>query len=289
MAMTCLRIHAYVLSWDREAIAAVNWTIAPYWYGVAAIAGLGAGVLVNLAADRVVGDEEPPWHAGACRSCGAALPSARLVPLRNVAASRRTCAACGTRASLRRPLIELALALLFPLLLAHLASPEAAGDTLQSVHLAPVGIFAVEAIATAVLAFIFAVDLEHHLILDISIYPTAAGLLLVALLFDHKAFAGMLFGVVICGGLFLLLYLAGYVIYRTEALGFGDVKLAVLIGLLTGWPGVTTALVIAALVGAAVSVLVLGLGSATSRTFIPYGTALAAGAVAALLFAPPLW
>lgn len=257
--------------------------IAPFWYGIAAVAGLGAGVLVNYAADRVMGDEEPPWRAGACRKCGAELPGARLVPALNFAASRRTCVACGTRASLRGPLLGAALVLLFPLLLAHLASPE------DVVHLAPLGIFAVESGATAALAFIFAVDLEHHLILDISIYLPAACLLLVALVFDHKAFAGMLFGVVICGGLFLLLYIAGYVIYRTEALGFGDVKLAVLIGLLTGWPGVTTALVIAALMGAAVSVLLLGLGSATSKTFIPYGTALAAGAVAAFLFAPPLW
>ncbi|MGH2516342.1 MAG: prepilin peptidase [Ktedonobacterales bacterium] len=263
----------------------MNFDVAPYWYGAAAIAGLGAGVLVNFAADRIAGDEEPPWRAGACRTCGAELPAARIVPLLNLAASRRACAACGARASLRRPLLEVMLTLLFPLLLAHLASPDSGGI----VHLAPVGIFAIEAVATAVLAFIFAVDLEHHLILDISVYPTVAGLLLVALLFDHKAFAGMLFGVVICGGLFLLLYVAGYVIYHTEALGFGDVKLAVLIGLLTGWPGVTTALVIAALLGAAVSVLLLGLGSATGRTFIPYGTALAAGAVAALLFAPPLW
>jgi leader peptidase (prepilin peptidase)/N-methyltransferase len=262
----------------------VNLDVAPYWYGVTAIAGLGVGVLVNLAADRVVGDEEPPWRAGACRKCGASLPAARVAPLLNFAASRRTCATCGTRASLRRPLIEVTLAALFPLLLAHLASPDGG-----IVYLAPLGIFAVEAAATAVLAFIFVVDLEHHLILDISVYPTVASLLLVALLFDHKAFAGMLFGVVICGGLFLLLYIAGYVIYRTEALGLGDVKLAVLIGLLIGWPGVTTALVIAALVGAAISVLLLGLGSATGRTFIPYGTALVAGAVAALLFAPPLW
>ncbi|HLJ81493.1 MAG TPA: prepilin peptidase, partial [Ktedonobacterales bacterium] len=79
--------------------------VAGYWYGVAAIVGLGAGVLVNLAADRVVGDEEPPWRAGACRKCGADLPSARIVPLLNFAASRRTCVVCGTRASLRSPLI----------------------------------------------------------------------------------------------------------------------------------------------------------------------------------------
>lgn len=261
----------------------MNLDIAPFWYGAAALAGFGAGMLANYCADRVAGDEDPPWRAGACRKCGAGLPSARFVPLLSFAAIRRACRACGTQASLRRPLLEVMLAALFPLLLAHLASPE--GIT----HLAPVAIFAVEAAATTILAFIFAVDLEHHLIFDISIYPTALGLALIALFFDHKAFAGMLVGAIICGVLFLLLYLLGFVIYHTEALGFGDVKLAMLIGMLTGWPGVTTALFIAALVGAAISVLLLGLGSATARTFIPYGTALAAGAVAAFLFAPPLW
>ena len=273
-------VRASVVS---KAVAAVHLDIAPFWYGIAAIAGLCAGILVNYGADRVKGDEEPPWRASACRKCGASLPSTRLIPLLNFSPSRRACQCCGTRASLRRPLLEVTLAILFPLLLAHLATPESV------VHLAPAAIFAVEALSTALLAFIFAVDLEHHLILDLSIYPTAAGVLLVALFFDHKAFAGMLFGVIICGGLFLLLYIAGYLIYRTEALGFGDVKLAILIGLLTGWPGVTTVLVIATLIGAAVSILLLGLGTATSRTFIPYGTALTAGTVAAFLLAPPLW
>jgi leader peptidase (prepilin peptidase)/N-methyltransferase len=140
-----------------------------------------------------------------------------------------------------------------------------------------------------VLAFVFAVDLEHHLILDVALYPAALLLLLVALLFDHKAFAGMLFGVVLCGGLFLLFYGLGYLLYRQEALGFGDVKLAAFIGLLVGWPAVIQTLVLAALFGAAVGVLLLGLGSATRRTYIPYGVFLAVGGVLALLLAPPFW
>lgn len=252
-------------------------------YVAVTLAGLGLGVAANLLADRVVGDEEPPWRSADCRKCGASLPSSRYIPLANLWPRGRACVHCGHPASWRRPVIELALAVIFPLLLAHLLDPESAA------RLNPGAIFAIDAIGSAVLAFIFAVDLEHHLILDVSVLPPALVLLLVALFFDHKALAGMLFGVVVCGGLFLLFYGLGFLIYRQEALGLGDVKLAVLIGLLVGWPAIIQAVVFAAIFGAAVSVLLLGMGNATRRTFIPYGVFLALGAVVALLVTPPYW
>jgi leader peptidase (prepilin peptidase)/N-methyltransferase len=252
-------------------------------YLATALAGLAIGMAVNAVADLVRGDEAPPWRAAHCHKCGKPLPAARTVPIVSLRADRRRCLACGQSASLRRPALELALAAVLPLLLAHLVAPESAA------RLSPWAIFAIDALGCAVLAFVFAVDLEHHLILDVTMYPSYALLALAALFFDHKAFAGMLFGVVVCGGLFLLLYGIGFLLYRQEALGFGDVKLAVLVGILVGWPGVLTALVLAALFGASVSVLLLGIGTATRRTFIPYGVFLALGAVLALLLTPPFW
>jgi leader peptidase (prepilin peptidase)/N-methyltransferase len=252
-------------------------------YLAAMLAGLGLGMAVNLLADAVEGDEEPPWRAATCAKCGVPLPASRLMPIANVWAARRRCPDCGTTASLRRPALELALAALLPLLLAHVTAPE------NAARLAPWAIFLIDAAGCVALAFVFAVDLEHHLILDIALYPAAAVLLAVALLFDHKAFAGMLFGVVLCGGLFLLFYVLGFLLYHQEALGFGDVTLAVLVGLLVGWPGVITALVLAALFGAAVSVLLLGMGTATRHTFIPYGVFLAGGTALTLLLVVPFW
>jgi leader peptidase (prepilin peptidase) / N-methyltransferase len=252
-------------------------------YLAVTLLGLVCGVAVNALADQVAGDEEPPWQAATCRKCGEPLRAARSIPLLSLSRSRRACASCGQVASLRRPALEIALAAVFPLLLAHLWEPASA------TRLSPWALFAIDAASCAVLAFVFAVDLEHHLILDVALYPPALGLLLVALLFDHKAFAGMLFGVVLCAGLFLLFYSLGFLLYRQEALGFGDVKLAAFIGLVVGWPAVIQTLMLAALFGAAVSVLLLGLGSATRATFIPYGVFLAVGAVLALLLAAPFW
>jgi prepilin signal peptidase PulO-like enzyme (type II secretory pathway) len=178
--------------------------------------------------------------------------------------------------------LELALGLLVPALALHLI----AGGPGRLPLWASVGLGAV---ALGALAFIFAVDLEHRLIFDLSIILPMALALGVALAFDRKALMGMLFGALVCGGLFLLFYGLGFLLYHQEALGFGDVKLAALVGVLAGWPGLLTALVVAAFAGAGGSVLLLGLGSATRKTYIPFGIFLALGAGAALITAAPVW
>jgi len=264
-------------------LAALPVAPAAALYLAVTIAGLLIGVAVNALADRVWGVDAPLRRAGDCAKCGAAPPASRYSPLLNVVPRRRACMRCGHVASPRRPFVEVGLAILFPLLLARVLDPG------SQARLAPWGVFLIDAAVATALAFIFAVDLEHRIILDMSVYPVAAGLLLVALLFDHKALAGMLFGVVLCGGLFLLLYGVGWLLYRQEALGFGDVKLAALIGLAVGWPASVTALVLGSLLGAAASMLLLGLGTASRRTFIPFGIFLVAGAVLALLLTPPFW
>jgi leader peptidase (prepilin peptidase)/N-methyltransferase len=245
--------------------------------------GLGAGVAVNALADRVAGDEEPPWRAADCLACRKPLPAARLAPLVGAFLLHRKCPACGAALSLRRPLVDVGLAVAFPLLLAHAASLSA------PLHLAPQLLWLVDALVLTALALTFVVDLEHHLILDIVVYPVAAGLLAVALAFDHKALAAMAVGALLCGGLFLLFYFVGLLLYGQEALGFGDVKLAALMGLAVGWPDIISAITLCALIGAAASLVLLGTGRVTSKSFIPFGTFLSLGAALALLGGTPLW
>lgn len=257
--------------------------LAALFYLGTALLGLGAGVGVNALADRVAGDEEPPWRSGDCHACRKPLPAQRLVPVAGIFLLGRRCPACGAGLSLRRPLVDAGLALAFPLLLAHAAAPGAV------LRLAPQLLWVVDAAVLTALALTFVVDLEHHLILDIVVYPVAAGLVGVALAFDHKALASMAIGALICGGLFLLFYLLGFLLYGQEALGFGDVKLAALMGLAVGWPDIISALVLCAFIGAAASIVLLGTGRVTAKTFIPFGTFLSLGAALALLGSTPLW
>lgn len=267
----------------NAAPVSLNLAAAALVYVGAMLLGLGAGVIVNMLADRIEGDEEPPWRAGMCRTCGANLPAARLIPVLALQATRRRCVSCGKVASLRAPLLGIGLAVVFPLLAARVLDPS------NATRISPWLILALDLAGCCFLAFVFAVDLEHRLIYDISIYPPIVLLLAAALLFDRKALAAMLFGVIICGGLFLLLYGLGFLLYRQEALGLGDVKLAVLIGVLVGWPAIGTAIGLTALFGAAIGMLLLGVGTASRRTYIPFGVFMVVGALLALLLAAPYW
>jgi leader peptidase (prepilin peptidase) / N-methyltransferase len=145
----------------------------------------------------------------------------------------------------------------------------------------------------AYFVLITVIDLEHRLILHITS--------LVGLLF------GLWVGVklhglayTLAGGaagflLMLALYYSGFVYLRisrklrgkesgeTEALGFGDVNLSGIIGLVLGWPGILLGLILAILLAGFVSLLYL-LYMLARRNYhpdsaLPYGPFLAASAV----------
>ncbi|MBS1250565.1 MAG: hypothetical protein MAG431_02159 [Chloroflexi bacterium] len=148
----------------------------------------------------------------------------------------------------------------------------------------------------AYFALVMVIDLEHHLILHpVSLVGAMMGA--VSGLFLHGALPtllggaagfGIMLGLYYLGGLFLKLLIR----IRGEStdevpLGFGDVNLAGVIGLLLGWPGVTAGLILAILLGGAVSGLYL-VGSLLLKrykayTALPYGPFLAASALYLLL------
>lgn len=145
----------------------------------------------------------------------------------------------------------------------------------------------------AYFALITVIDLEHRLILHIT---SLAGLLLG--LWVGIKLHGLVF--TLAGGatgfvLMLALYYSGFVYLRisrklrgiepaeTEALGFGDVNLSGIIGLVLGWPGILLGLIVAILLAGLVSLLYL-LTMVIRRKYhsdssLPYGPFLAASAV----------
>ena len=128
------------------------------------------------------------------------------------------------------------------------------------------------------LLLIALIDWRAHLVLDIVTYPAAV---LVAVL--SGVLGGNGFGPVIAGalvGLLLygLLYGLGWLFTRQEALGFGDVKLAGLIGLMVGVGIVLPALLLAAVIGGVVSILLVLVRRHRGDQYLPYGIFMAAGA-----------
>ncbi|HKV87951.1 MAG TPA: A24 family peptidase [Candidatus Dormibacteraeota bacterium] len=140
-------------------------------------------------------------------------------------------------------------------------------------------ILVLESVFILVLVQVIFFDFEHRLILDRVMFPAMA-LALVASLFKNPWWAGMVTGVA-AGLLFLLLALAGAAIFKGDALGFGDVKLAAFMGfLLPGLP-IVQALFYGVFIAGVVSVGVIVWRRSMKGT-IAYGPYLAAGTLITL-------
>jgi leader peptidase (prepilin peptidase)/N-methyltransferase len=147
---------------------------------------------------------------------------------------------------------------------------------------------------------VFVIDMEHRLILHmVSIFGAVLGLLLGIYM---RGLWMTLLGGVVGYGLMLGLYWFGGVfanwlarrrgeVLTEVALGFGDVNLAGVLGLLLGWPGIIAGLLLAIIIGGVVSILYLLLMVILRRyhTFmaIPYGPFMVISAIFLLFFDLP--
>lgn len=131
-------------------------------------------------------------------------------------------------------------------------------------------------------------DFEHRLILDRVMFPSI-GLAVVVSLFRAPyltlgplkiGWTGLAMGLG-AGLLFLLLALVGSAIFKAEALGFGDVKLALFLGILLGPLPTIQALFYGVFLAGVVSVFLI-VRYRTMKQTIAYGPYLAAGALIVL-------
>ncbi len=129
---------------------------------------------------------------------------------------------------------------------------------------------------TSILIVVFVVDWRRHLIFDLVTFPTmAASVLLTPLVFGMPITMSLL-GLAVGGIIFGAIYGLGYVIFRREALGQGDVKLAMVLGGMMGFPAIIVVLLVTSLVGGAAALVLMASGR-SGREFMPYGTAMCVG------------
>jgi prepilin signal peptidase PulO-like enzyme (type II secretory pathway) len=67
-------------------------------------------------------------------------------------------------------------------------------------------------------------------------------------------------------------------------MGFGDVKLALLLGVLSGYPGIVVTLAAAFLTGAGAGVILILIGKKTLKSHVPFGPFLIAGQIISLVW-----
>ena len=222
-----------------------------------AVAGMLAGVLVNLGAD-LLPQRQPLRRALRCPDCGERRPSVRWPASVGFLTARR-CPYCNDPLPWRALGLELALAAIWAFGW-HLLGPSPR-LWLFSLH-------------TAVFALVFVVDLEHRLVLN---RVVVAGALL--------ALSGSLVWQVphplhgVLGGALGFLILLAIALVKPGAMGMGDVKLAGLIGLVVGYPGVLPALAVGIITGGVGAAVLLLTGRARRGSYLPYAPFLVTGAV----------
>jgi prepilin signal peptidase PulO-like enzyme (type II secretory pathway) len=152
-----------------------------------------------------------------------------------------------------------------------------------ALHISSFPLLVLRSVFVLVLVQVIFFDFEHRLILDRVMFPSMV-LALVVSLFYNPWWAGIATGLG-AGMLFLIIALAGAAIFKAEALGFGDVKLALFMGLLLGPLPTVQALFYGVFFAGVVSVAIIVWKRSLKGT-IAYGPYLAAGALLLLLLLP---
>jgi prepilin signal peptidase PulO-like enzyme (type II secretory pathway) len=150
-------------------------------------------------------------------------------------------------------------------------------------HVGPSLALFVRSVFILVLVQVIFFDLEHRLILDKVMFPSMI-LALGLSLFRQPWWAGIATGLG-AGLLFLALAVIGWAIFKAEALGLGDVKLALFMGLLLGPLPTVQAVFYGVFMAGLVSVVFIVWHRSFKGT-IAYGPYLAAGTLIVLFLQP---
>lgn len=254
-----------------------------YLVAVAAAFGLLVGSFLNVVVWRVPRGESIVSPPSACPACGHRIRRRDNVPVLSWLALRAKCRDCGVRISARYPLVEAGTAVLFGLAAWLVLSREQGWALPAFAYLAAV------AVALSL------IDLDVHRLPDAIVLPSyVVALALLALASwnpggpsDWPALGRAAIGALALFAVYfvmLLVYPAG--------MGFGDVKLAGLLGLYLGWVG-WGALVVgwfaAFLLGGLYAVALLVARRANRRSGIPFGPWMLVGALVGLAAGPALW
>ena len=238
--------------------------------------GLVIGSFLNVVIYRVPIGKSIVQPPSACGSCGTQLAVIDNIPLASWLILRGRCRYCQASISARYPIVEALTALLF---------------ALTAVRFGTSWTLPAELVFVAALIALAAVDLERYLLPRTILYPSGA-LVVIGLVVAAGATErwGRLGVAALCAAGGFALFVAIH-FSKPAWLGFGDVRLAALLGLGLGWIGpwyLFIGFMAANLAGALFGVGLMVAGRATRTTALPYGVFLGAGSVFAVLAGGPI-
>jgi leader peptidase (prepilin peptidase)/N-methyltransferase len=241
-----------------------------------ALFGLIVGSFLNVVIYRVPRKESVVSPRSACPTCGVPISARDNVPIFSWLFLRGKCRNCHSPISVRYPLIEAATAALFAGVAARIGFSWSLPAFL---------------VLTAGLLSLACTDFEHLVLPKRIVYPVLAlvGILLVGAAAITHHWHNLLIAVLCAIAWFVVFFVMNAISPR--ALGFGDVRLAPVLGLALGWLGIRYVLLgffAANLIGAVIGIALIASKRMSRKQQIPYGVFLALGTLLAILAGPEL-
>src|SRR5580704_1515708 len=244
--------------------------------GLCALLGLVVGSFLNVVIYRVPRGESIVSPRSACPSCGVPIRERDNIPVLSWLMLRGRCRDCNAPISARYVLVELSCAGLF------------AGSAARFGH--EWDLPAYLALFAGLLA-LSCIDVEHLLLPKKIVYPVTV--LVTFLLLMAAAITGhwhqFVVGVVCAVGWFAVFFALNLISPRI--LGFGDVRLSLVLGMSMGWLGVGYVVLgffAANLIGAVIGIGLIATKRMSRSDRIPYGVFLALGCAVAVFAGPEL-
>jgi len=235
------------------------------------ILGLLIGSFLNVCTYRIPRGESiafPPSH---CPNCNTKIRPYDLIPVLSYILLRGKCRNCKTKISIKYPILEFFIGLMFLLIY------NVYGLSFNFIKFT---------VFTSFIVIIGVIDYNSKEVYSITTY---GGSLLGLVFLIIKYFKGeniltYLYGAAIGGGVIYLIILIGQVIYKQEAMGFGDLEICVLSGLFLGFSNTVLMLLISFVLGGALGSILLVTKLKERKDEIAFGPYLSIAAVIAMLY-----
>src|SRR5437660_2952977 len=257
---------------------------------------LGAiiGSFLNVVIHRLPREQSIVFPNSTCPKCRKAIKAYDNIPILSYLIFRGRCRHCGVHISSRYPAVEALTAILFAAVTWHDGLSFALAFDLP--------------FAASMVALVF-IDAEHMILPNAITYPGILFALLTRILVPYLAgpahfddlpqllallpglpvllvsLIGAAIGALVGGGSLWLMGFAWEKLRGVEAMGFGDVKMMLMVGAFLGWRLTILTILLGALTGSIVGLMVMyRRGGRNLQMMLPFGIFLGIGSIVSLLF-----
>jgi leader peptidase (prepilin peptidase)/N-methyltransferase len=233
------------------------------------ILGLIVGSFSNVCIYRIPRNESIIFPASHCPKCRSKIKPVDNIPLLSYILLKGRCRNCKSKISIQYPIVELLTGLIY--LIIYLIY----GLSIQSL------IYIILSSALIIIAF---VDLNEQIVPDVISLPGIVIGFIISFFVPYISFINSALGVFAGGGTILIIGLAGSVIFKKEAMGGGDVKLAAMIGAFLGWRYIIISLFLGFFLGALAGIVLILSKIKSREDVVPFGPFIVLGSFITLLW-----